>query len=126
MIGRVKHPALAVSCAQLALLLPAVLLLWTASKVLAYSALLGGVLFILPNAYFTAYAFRYKGADSAPHVARAFYRGQSGKLALTVAGFAGVFLLIKPLHVPALMAAYCFMIASQWFLAREVTKRMTD
>lgn len=121
-----KHPALAVSCVQLALLSPIVLVLAVMSKTLAYSALLGGVLFILPNAYFTAYAFRYSAADSAERVARAFYWGQFGKFVLTLVGFAVVLRMVQPLHVPILIAVYCLMIASQWFISSEVAKRMID
>lgn len=126
MTGRVKSPALVISGLQLALLLPVTLVLVAVSKVVAYSVLLGGLLFILPNTYFTVYAYRYTGADSAQLMVRAFYRGQFGKLLLAVVGFAVILRLVHPLHVPALMAAYCLMIASQWFLAREVNKRMTD
>lgn len=126
MSGRVKHPALAVSLIQLAMLLPVSLVLVTVSKVVAHSVLLGGLLFILPNAYFTIYAFRYSAADSAERVTRAFYWGQFGKIVLTIAGFAVVLRLVQPLHMPALMAAYCLMIASQWFLSCAVAKRMID
>jgi len=122
----VNSPALVVSGIQLVLLLPAVLVLLAVSKVAAYSALLGGLLFVLPNAYFTAYAFRYSGKDSVQLVVRAFYRGQLGKLVLAMVGFAVVLQLVRPLDVMALMSAYGFMIASQWFLAREVSRRMTD
>jgi ATP synthase protein I len=124
--GRTKHPALAVCCIQLALLLPVALVLVIVSKVVAYSALLGGALFILPNAYFTAYAFRYSGADSAPRVAQAIVWGETGKLALTIVGFAIVLHVVQPLSVPALMITYALMITSNWFIAHEVTKRMTD
>lgn len=96
------------------------------SKVVAYSALLGGVLFILPNAYFTAYAFRYSGANSPQRVARAFVWGESGKLALTVVGFAVVLRMVQPLNVAVVMITYSLMIASQWLIASEVAKRMTD
>ena len=128
MTGTMKHPALAAASIQLALLLPVAIALLAVSEVAAYSALLGGILFILPNAYFTAYAFRYSGADAdtARRVARALYQGQWGKLVLTVLGFAAVFRLVSPLNAPVLLVAYCFMVASQWFIAREVSKRMTD
>jgi ATP synthase protein I len=123
--GKKKHPVLVVCFVQLALLLPVALVLLFVSRLVAVSALLGGLLYILPNAYFTAYAFRYSGADmeSAQRVARAFYRGQSGKLVLTMTGFAVVFLHVRPVNVPALMVTYCFMVVSQWFIAREIAKR---
>lgn len=124
MADRNKHPALAVCCIQVALLLPVALVLLMVSKVIAYSALLGGGLFILPNTYFTIYAFRYSAADSAGRAARAFYWGQSGKLLLTAVGFAVVLSLVEPLHLLALFVAYSVMMVSQWFIAREVVKRM--
>jgi ATP synthase protein I len=122
----VKYPALAISLIQLAMLLPVSLALLLVSEIAAHSVLLGGLLFIGPNAYFTVYAFRYSAADSADRVARSFYWGQFGKIVLTIVGFAVVLRLVQPLHMPALMAAYCLMIASQWFLACAVAKRMND
>lgn len=128
--GRVRFPALLIAGIQLVVLLPLVLMFLMTSDVAAYSALLGGLLFILPNAYFTAYAFRYSGRYREPGLpqlmVQAFYRGQFGKFVLAMVGFAIIFRLVHPLHAPAMMAAYCLMIASQWFLASEVNKRMTD
>lgn len=128
MTGKIKHPALVVCSIQLALIMPVALALLTVSKVAAYSALLGGLLYILPNAYFTAYAFRYSGTDSesAAWVARAIYWAQTGKLALTVVGFAGVFIFVQPLTAPAFIGAYCLMTVSQWFIASVIVKRMID
>lgn len=111
---------------QLALLLPVVSVLVIVSKVIAYSALLGGVLFILPNAYFTAYAFRYCGSAQAARIVRAFYWGEAGKLVLTMVGFALAFRFVTPLHVPAMIGGYCLMIVSQWLIAARLAKRMAN
>lgn len=73
---------------------------------LAYSALLGGSIWLMPNLYFARQAFRYRGARAAPHIARALYLGETGKFALTAVAFGVVFAAIEPLNAPALWAAY--------------------
>jgi len=75
----------------------------------AYSALLGGFIFILPNAYFVRCAFRGKGQQSPDSVLRWFYMGEAGKLILTGVLFAACFVLVKPLNVPALFGVYILM-----------------
>ena len=42
----------------------------------ALSALLGGLCYTIPNAYFVRQAFRYRGARSAKLIASSFYRGK--------------------------------------------------
>jgi len=82
---------------------------------------LGGLLAIIPNLYFAAYAFRYSGARSTALIARSFYRGEAGKFTLTLLGFAGIFLVFKEVHVAALFIGYIFMTAVQlWLTAKAV------
>jgi ATP synthase protein I len=73
---------------------------------LAYSALCGGAIWLLPNLYYARQAFRFSGARAAPQVARALYLGEAGKFALTAVAFGMVFAAIEPLNAPALWAAY--------------------
>lgn len=90
------------------------------------SALCGGFLFILPNAYFTYYAFRYRGARFMPWIVRSMQWGQSGKLMLTVVGFALVFRFVKPLDLMVLFGVYGVMVAAQIWIALVVTRRQSD
>lgn len=72
----------------------------------AYSAFVGGLISIVPNAYFARQAFRYSGALYAREVNQAFYRGEVGKYATTVILFAVVFAALSPLNVLFLFLAY--------------------
>ena len=66
----------------------------------AYSALLGGLVCLLPTWYFAARYFRYSGARSAQKILSAFYRGEAIKLFLTVAFFALIFKYINIAAMP--------------------------
>ena len=57
----------------------------------AISAGLGGLVSIVPNAYFARKLFQYQGARAARQIVNNFYKGEAMKLLLTVALFAMVF-----------------------------------
>jgi ATP synthase protein I len=82
---------------------------------ISYSVLLGGIIQIVPQAYFSLLAFRYVGAKQAPKILSAIQKGEAGKLLLTALLFGLSFGLISPLDVPALFLAYGAMIIVQWF-----------
>jgi len=67
---------------QLVLLVLSTLVLWWFSPTSALSVLLGGLVYWVPNAYFTLYAFRFRGAQAAILILRSMYRGEFGKLLL--------------------------------------------
>lgn len=71
-----------------------------------YSAFLGGLIYAIPNAYFTYRVFRHQGARQVPLVVNELFRGEAIKLSLTAIFFAAVFLLIEPIHVPALLFTF--------------------
>lgn len=72
----------------------------------AKSTLLGGLISVLPNAWFARMAFRHRGARAAPAVSSAFKRGEAGKFVLTVSLFAIVFSAVSDLRVEALFAGF--------------------
>jgi ATP synthase protein I len=74
--------------------------------VFAYSLLFGGVISLVPNAGFAAMVFRHSGARSTGLVVRNAVLGELMKLALIGAGFALVFVLVDPLHVPGLFIGF--------------------
>jgi ATP synthase protein I len=80
------------------------------SAVYAISVLVGGLAYIIPNAYFTKYVFRYSAADSPRLAVRGFYLGETIKIFATVLIFTFGFLLIKQLNVPALVMTYISML----------------
>ena len=55
------------------------------------SAILGGLVSIIPNAYFARTLFQYQGAQAARQIVNRFYKGEAMKLLLTVALFVMVF-----------------------------------
>ena len=75
-------------------------------NVAGYSALLGGLACVVPNAFLAlrlAVSRRDPGARS---LIRAAYIGELGKLALTVLIFSIVFALVQPLAAAALFAGF--------------------
>lgn len=78
----------------------------TLDAVAAWSAGLGGVISILPNAYFAHCVFRHAGARSIEKVVRSAYQGELVKLLMMGAGFALVFALVEPLRVSAVFGGF--------------------
>ena len=118
-----RPPVYRITLAQLFILVLLCLVLLASDKVRAYSVLSGGLIAILPQAYFAALAFRWRGARSARAIARSSYAGQVGKFVLSIAGFAVVFVALRPLDAPAVFAGYVAMlvvqIAGSWLLLRR-------
>ena len=108
---------------QLAILVFLCLVLLASDKVVAWSVFSGGLIAVLPQAYFAALAFRWRGATSARAIARSAYVGQVGKFLLSLAGFAAVFVALRPIDAPAVFAGYLLMLVIQitgsWLLLRR-------
>lgn len=117
-------PSLAGALVQFGVAFPvglALLFLGGVGMTLSFAA--GAIVYIVPNAYFTLYAFRHRGARLASQVAHSFIWGEFGKLALVTVGFAVVFQCTPPLHAPLVFAGFCSMIAVQWWLASHLQER---
>ena len=69
----------------------AAIALLLSSTTAAMSALLGGMVSIVPTAYFAIKLFRYQGARAARQIVNSFYKGEALKLILTIVLFALVF-----------------------------------
>ncbi|WP_323749970.1 ATP synthase subunit I [Marinobacter sp.] len=96
-------------------------LLWlTESRLAGYSAFTGGLIFVIPNAYFAHRTFRYQGARQIDVAVGNMFRAESIKLALTAIFFAAVFTLMEPVHVPALLFTFAVMVvlgtALRWLI----------
>lgn len=86
-------------------------LLWALeSRLAGYSAFIGGLIFVIPNAYFAHRMYRYQGARHAQLMVGNMFRAEGIKLALTAVGFAAVFILMEPVHVPALLFTFAVMV----------------
>ncbi len=118
-----RPPVYRITLAQFVALVPLCLVLLAVDRVCAYSVLGGGLIAILPQAYFAFRAFRWRGARSAAAIMRAGYSGEVGKYLLTAAGFAAVFALVRPIAAPAVFAGYGVMLLIQiigsWLLLRH-------
>ena len=110
-----RPPVHRITLAQLAILVPLCLVILALDKVRAYSVLSGGMIAILPQAYFAALAFRWRGARSARAIARSGYAGEVGKFFLSFAGFAAVFAVVRPIDGLAVFAGYLVMLTIQIF-----------
>jgi ATP synthase protein I len=90
------------------------------SRLAGYSAVIGGLIFVIPNAYFAHRMYRYEGARHAQLVVGDMFRAESIKLALTAVFFTAVFILIEPIHVLALLFTFAVMVVvnplMRWFI----------
>lgn len=96
--------------------------------VTAYSALLGGLVCLLPNCYFAYRAFKFQGARAARHIIRSFYAGEAGKLMLTAVLFGLVFSQVSSINALAVFLGFGAIQFIQWLVPivqSSVTKPVT-
>lgn len=110
-----RPPVHRITLAQLAILACMCLLLLAWDGVMAWSVAAGGLIAIIPQAYFAHLAFRRRGAKAARAMARAGYAGEIGKFMLSVAGFAVVFATVRPIHGLSVFIGFLVMLAIQIF-----------
>lgn len=125
-----RPPVHRITLAQLALLLTSCLCLLAFDKVVAYSIFGGGLIAIVPQAYFARLAFRWRGARSARAIAHSSYAGEIGKFLLSAAGFALVFAVVRPINGPAVFVGYVAMLLTQitgsWLLLTRGQPQQRD
>ncbi len=110
-----RPPVHRITLAQLATLTIVCIPLFAYDATVAVSVAAGGLVAVIPQAYFALLAFRWRGAQSARAIARSSYAGETGKFLLSVAGFAVVFAMVRPISGPAVFAGYLAMLAIQIF-----------
>ncbi|KZX55939.1 hypothetical protein A3709_05975 [Halioglobus sp. HI00S01] len=108
-----RPPVHRITLTQLAVLTLLCLALLAYNEVVAWSLAAGGLVAVIPQAYFAHLAFRWRGAKSARDMARASYAGEIGKFMLSVVGFAVVFAAIRPIDGLAVFAGYLAMLTIQ-------------
>jgi ATP synthase protein I len=86
------------------LVLSAALLIY--DYTVAYSALAGGMVATLANAWFAIKVFQVKSEETPETVLTTFYVGEIYKFVFTGAMFVIAFVLIKPLSIVAFMGLY--------------------
>ncbi|MCX4026789.1 F0F1 ATP synthase subunit I [Spartinivicinus marinus] len=112
-----KPPIYRVIIAQLIVTVCVACVLLLHSVVTAYSAFLGGLICLIPNAYLAKKAFQHSGARAAKQIAHSFYKGEAVKLGLTALLFALVFGFVEPLNVFALFGTFILVQTVNWFTA---------
>ncbi|MEX1265751.1 MAG: ATP synthase subunit I [Woeseia sp.] len=101
------HPIVRVLMLQLCLGAATAVIFWgTVGYVSGYSALLGGLACVLPNAFLALRLVVPRRDPGAGGLVRAAYIGELGKLVLTVLMFGAIFTLIKPLAPLALFVGF--------------------
>ena len=107
---------------QLAVLLILVAMISTTDKLMAVSGLMGGLIQILPQAWFSWQAFKYAGASNVDRVVRSMYRGELGKVVMTATLFAILFTVNKQWDYIVLFTTFLAMIPLQWFLTQKALR----
>jgi ATP synthase protein I len=107
--------------AVLCVILSIVLLL--DNLVTAWSALLGGGIYLLPNMYFAHRALVFRDKQSAGRALAEMYVSQIWKMGLSILAFAAVFILIQPLNPFSLFGTFILMQISAWFAQMKLNKR---
>jgi ATP synthase protein I len=76
----------------------------------AYSVILGGLAFIVPNVIFVRFSLRTSAADSSGSALTWFYLGEAIKIVTTIIIFAASFLLVAPLNIGLMFVTYGFVL----------------
>ncbi|MBL7481588.1 ATP synthase subunit I [Legionella bononiensis] len=80
----------------------------------ASSALLGGLVCIIPNAYFASKLFKHQGARAAKQIVNSFYKGEAVKIILSIFLFTAVFVFFKITPL-AFFTSYILVLMTHWF-----------
>jgi ATP synthase protein I len=99
---------------QLCITLTISVILTMQSLEVAFSAMIGGLIFVFPHLYFTYKSFVFSGARATPQILSSIYQGETTKLITIAVLFAVVFKFVKPLNVMALFFTFIIVMASSW------------
>jgi len=86
----------------------------TLSKSAALSAILGGIVAIVPSLLFALKLFRHSGARAAREIVRGFYIGEALKIASSIALFTIVFIYYK-VEPLIFFVTYIAVVMTHWF-----------
>ena len=99
-----------------------------AGGVAGYSALLGSLTCVIPNAFLATRIVLARRDAGARELLRAAWTGELGKLALTVMMFTIVFVTVRPLAAGPLFAGFIAaqLVTFTGFLLRDATQEQLD
>ena len=128
-LGPSVHPIIRLLLLQLGLCVALAALFWgTVGAVAGYSALLGGLTCIIPNAWLALRLVAPRRDPGAKALLHAAYIGEIGKLALTLLMFGTVFALVRPLAALPLFSGFiaCQLATFAGLLMRDKEQQGTD
>lgn len=106
-------PVHLITLVQIAVLVVAFLITHTRDPVAAQSLMAGGLVAVIPQAWFAFRLFRGRGARSARAMAQAGYTAETAKFLLSAVGFAMVFSMLRPISGAAVFAGFLLMLPIQ-------------
>jgi ATP synthase protein I len=115
--------------AQLGLSVVLAMLCWGfEGRVYGYSALLGGLACVIPNAFLALRLVVPRRDPGAGALVRAAYIGELGKVALTIIMFSVIFLLVRPLAAGPLFVVFVAtqLVTLSGFLMRDDTTEVDE
>ena len=119
------NPVVTILLGQLASSVLLAMLFWgMGGRVAGYSALLGGLTCVIPNAFLALRLVAPRRDTGARGLVRAAYIGEIGKIALTVLMFSLVFTLVRPLAAVPLFTGFIVatLVTFSGFLVRDRDK----
>ncbi len=81
-----------------------------ASLEFAYSVILGGLAFIVPNLIFVRFSLGISATDSGKNMLARFYVGEAIKIVTTILVFVLSILFIKPISIGLMFVSYGFIL----------------
>jgi ATP synthase protein I len=87
----------------------ALLLYLGVDAVTAYSVILGGTVFIVPNGLFVGIVFWQTSSETAKQAISQIYIGEAVKILATIILFAACFILVRPISALAILGTYVLM-----------------
>ena len=108
---------------QLALTCLLALVLMFKDFVTAYSAFIGGLLYLLPAGWFSLRVLIKNKAQTPREILANVYMSEAGKVLLAVALFSLVFILVEPLNAAALFVTYILLQVTSWYLQLKLNHR---
>ena len=118
--SRLVSKLLKLLIAQLTIIIAVVTVIYSFDVVAGYSALLGGIVFLIPNFYFALHAFRHSDESMSATFLRNFYKGEVGKFLLSLVSFSLMFTLISPINGSVLFLSYLALTLVQWVLLMKL------
>lgn len=93
------------------------------SLVTAYSILLGGLLYLLPNIFFMARVLLNRNDSEPKQIVASVYMSQLGKMLLVVVLCIAIFKMVQPLSPFSLFGSYILMQISGLYLQFRMNQR---